>query len=172
MRYTTLIDISEIPTIYNNLNARLLYLHMALRSGYHDNDRDQLKCSLRRLADAAGLTLSATRHALGLLEREKLITRTDHAWQVKKWINETPPTPRSKKGTAAAAAAGNIGERYEKEIQEYQLKVNNAIRSMSKEEIITWLEELKDGKCLRHHGVSINPTQRNIDWLTNVIKKL
>lgn len=60
MRYTTIVDISEYASLYRNHNARLVYLHLALRSGYHDNDRDLIDVSVRRLADAVA-SLSARR---------------------------------------------------------------------------------------------------------------
>lgn len=99
MRYTTIIDISEIPILYRNPNTRLLYLHMALRSGYHDEDRDLIAVSIRRLAAESGLTISATRHALQQLESCRMLERVGTAWRVKKWIGEQTITsrPRSEK---------------------------------------------------------------------------
>ena len=86
MRYTTLIDISEIPALYRNVNARLLYLHLVLIAGYHDDDRDLADISIRRLAIDTGLTVSATRHALRMLQDAKLLSRADGLWLVKKWM--------------------------------------------------------------------------------------
>lgn len=96
MRYTTVIDISEFPTIYRNLNARLLYLHLVLMAGYHDDDRDICDISIRRLADASGLTLSATRHALHILERAALISYQGNLILVKKFVQERTISKRSK----------------------------------------------------------------------------
>lgn len=86
MKYTTIIDITEVPAVYRNINARLLYVHMALKSGYHTEDRDVLDMSIRNLSVSAGLTFSATRHALRLLEASKLIKRQGDVWIVKKWL--------------------------------------------------------------------------------------
>ena len=61
MRYTTVIDISEMPEVYKNSTARLIYLHMSLKAGYHDADRDLVKLSIRRLSSDVGVTVSATR---------------------------------------------------------------------------------------------------------------
>ena len=99
MRYTTIIDISEMPSVYRNEHARLLYLHMALRAGYHDNDRDICRLSVRRLAAEVGLTLSATRHALKVLENAVLIKRYQGAYAVRKFVMAAPapPRPRSEK---------------------------------------------------------------------------
>ena len=94
MRYTTIIDISEMPSVYRNEHARLLYLHMALRSGYHDNDRDICRISIRRLAAEVGLTLSATRHALKVLEASALVKRWGDAFAVRKFVMAAPVTPR------------------------------------------------------------------------------
>lgn len=96
MRYTTVIDITEIPAVYKNQNARLVYLHLALKSGYHDNDRDLVALSIRKLACDTGLTVSATRHALGQLEKARLLARQGPFFFVRKWIVEQPITARAK----------------------------------------------------------------------------
>lgn len=101
MRYTTIIDLTEMPELYKNPNVRLLYLHMVLKSGYHDNDRDWLRASIRRLAADTGLTESATRHALAMLQKAKLIARKDGYWAVRKWIAEQPISARAKSKRAA-----------------------------------------------------------------------
>lgn len=88
MRYTTIIDISASRPLYRNHNVRLVYLHMCLRCGYHDNDRDMLRMSIRAIAADTGLSVSATRHALALLLRAKLIERIGDVWRVFKWIPE------------------------------------------------------------------------------------
>lgn len=96
MRYTTVIDISELPDIYKNTTARLIYIHMCLKAGYHDADRDLVKLSIRRLSADVGVTVSATRHALRLLERVGLLTREGELWRVKKWVEEQQITTRAK----------------------------------------------------------------------------
>lgn len=94
MRYTTIIDITEQPAVYRNHNARLVYLHMVLKSGWHDNDRDIIEISIRSLAAAVGLTVSAVRHAMVVLERAGMIKKQGTVWTVRKWIIEETPTPR------------------------------------------------------------------------------
>lgn len=94
MRYTTIIDVTEKAAVYRNHNARLVYLHMVLKSGWHDNDRDLLEISVRQLAAAVGLTVSAVRHALAVLERDGLVKKQGTLWAVKKWTIEEKPTPR------------------------------------------------------------------------------
>lgn len=96
MRYTTVIDISEISEIYKNPTARLLYLHMSLKAGYHDVDRDLVRLSIRRLSADVGVTVSATRHALHQLERVGLLTKEGELWRVKKWVEEQQITTRAK----------------------------------------------------------------------------
>lgn len=96
MRYTTVIDISELPEIYRNMTARLIYVHLSLKAGYHDSDRDLVTLSIRRVAAEVGVTVSATRHALHLLERSGLLTREGQVWRVRKWVEEQTITTRAK----------------------------------------------------------------------------
>lgn len=109
MRYTTIIDLSEFPAVYRNKNVRLVYLHLVLKSGYHDNDRDLIDISIRNLAWSVGLSVSATRHALHILEQARMIKRAGPLWHVRKFIIEQEISPRAKtqkdaKKKAAAAA--------------------------------------------------------------------
>lgn len=173
MRYTTIIDIRELDAIYRNKNVRLVYLHMVLKSGYHDEDRDLLRCSIRNLAWEIGLSVSAVRHALHVLMKSGMVSKNGESWQVKKFFLDTPPTPRPKKAQAQAVKAeGNIGSRYEQEKQDYQQRVIAAVRQCSREEIEAWIEELANGRSIRHHGVAINANQNNIKWLTAVLDKM
>lgn len=139
MRYTTIIDIRELPAIYRNVNARLVYLHMVLASGYHDNDRDQTEISIRRISYETNLTISAVRHALGCLERAGLISRSGITWTVKKFVLETSITPRvrSEKKRREAENAARA-----KAIQEEQ-------EQREKEETRKYREMRKHGDPLR-----------------------
>lgn len=96
MRYTTVIDISEMSEVYRNTTARLIYMHMCLKAGYHDADRDLVRLSIRRVSADVGVTVSATRHALRLLERVGLLTREGELWRVKKWVEEQQITTRAR----------------------------------------------------------------------------
>lgn len=96
MRYTTIIDISASPLLYGNVNVRLVYLHLVLKSGYHDDDKDLIRMSIRRLADETGLTMSAIRHAISMLERATLLKRNGNIWFVRKWIPEQKISSRPK----------------------------------------------------------------------------
>lgn len=85
MRYTTIIDIYNTP-IWRSSSARLIYLYMCLKCGYHNDDRDIIKISLRELSARLGLTLSAVRCALSLLISQGLITSAGvSAYKVTKW---------------------------------------------------------------------------------------
>lgn len=96
MRYTTIIDLSEYTSLYRNHNVRLVYLHMVLRSGWHDEDRDILDLSIRGLAQGAGLSVSSVRNALKQLEKSHLIVRQGNVWSVRKWVLQETPTPRAR----------------------------------------------------------------------------
>ena len=171
MRYTTLIDITEQPALYRNKNARLLYLHMVLKAGYHDNDRDILDKSFRILASEVGLTLSATRHAVAQLEAAGLLKKEQGSWRVKKWIVQEIPTPRTQKTTDRKNGdADNLGARYNQQAEQYKQAVYKAVRSMTKEQLEAWLQELQSGRSLRHMGVQLNANQANIAWLKKVIQ--
>lgn len=175
MRYTTIIDVSADPLVYRNMNARLLYLHMALKSGWHDDDRDRLTMSIRQLAAGAGLTVSATRHAIAVLTKAKLISRDSESgvWTVKKWHLDTPPTPRPRKSQATAATAEHgLVDKMEDQVRRYQDAVLKAVRECTREELEAWLAELREHRSVRHHGAAIAANQQNIDWLSGVIAKM
>lgn len=116
MRYTTIIDITEQPAVYRNINVRLLYLHLCLKCGYHDHDRDIYDRSLRSMAADCGLTLSAVRHALHILEQAQLVLKVGGVWQVKKYIQTAAPTPRPK--TKRQQAEQDISKEREQANQE------------------------------------------------------
>ena len=96
MRYTTIIDISQCQDIYRNQNSRLVYLHLVIKAGYHDHDRDLGRISIRSLAADTGLTISAVRNAIKQLVKWKLLARVDDMWAVRKWVPEQPITTREK----------------------------------------------------------------------------
>lgn len=136
MRYTTIIDISEFPIVYKNPNIRLLYLHMVLKSGYHDDDRDKCFLSIRRLASDIGLTLSATRHALGILQKLGLIFRENDFYYVKKFVLEKPISPRVR----------SEKKQKEAEIRERERQIQSEQEQREKEEKRRYLEMRKSGR--------------------------
>ena len=100
MRYTTIIDVTSAPW-YRNKNVVQVYLHMTLTCGYHDVDRDLYTRSIRSLASDSGVSFAACRHALRVLERDRMIHREGNAWRVTKWIagdaQTVTPRPKSEK---------------------------------------------------------------------------
>lgn len=96
MRYTTIIDIRELPQIWNNQNIARAYLFLCLASGYHDADRDLVKVSVRGLAALTGLSVAASRHALTQLQKAGLITRQGGTWRVIKFVITEIPAARPK----------------------------------------------------------------------------
>lgn len=130
MRYTTIIDLREYPELYRNINIRILYLHLVLVSGYHDDDRDQVKTSIRRLAYDCNITLSAARNALRQLSREGLLRMEDGMYIVTKWTPQKPITSRAKtqdeqQRREAAQAATEARRKKEEKEEEQARKVNN-----------------------------------------------
>lgn len=120
MRYTTIIDITEQGAVYRNIHCRLLYLHMVLRAGYHDDDRDIFKGSVRSTAAQVGITVSACRNALRQLMAAKLLEKVDNGWKVTKWVLTPTITarPKNQKEQSDRQAAGKIIENYERQVQE------------------------------------------------------
>ena len=132
MRYTTIIDITDIPAVYSSRSATTLYLYLVLKSGYHDDDRDLISTSIRRLCLATGLTLSACRHALAVLQAAGLISREGSGFRVKKWLPEQPISARAKKKTSgaipdASAAALERALEQERRQREQEERQRNAI---------------------------------------------
>lgn len=168
MRYTTVIDVTEIPDIWRNPNCTRLYFYMAMRCGYHDNDRDRLCISIRNLAYAAGLSLSACRHALKVLQKFGLVSPMGEYYLVKKFLLETKPTSRTQRTTGA----GGIITEFEKSEHELRLKaIKKAVKSCSRQEAEAWLNELQKGQSNVHYGAQIPATESWIKWLQKLIPK-
>lgn len=136
MRYTTIIDIREFPQIYRNDHAKLVYLHLTLISGYHDEDRDQTPISIRQICYDTGLSLSAVRHSLKVLISAGLLTRSGITWTVKKFVLDKPISPRIRSEKKRTAAENLERERIIKEEQSQR----------EKEEKRKYQEEIKAGK--------------------------
>ena len=136
MRYTTIIDITEYKALYRNANARLVYLHLVLTSGYHDHDRDMSDLSIRNTAREVGLTISATRHALEALQKYNLLARSGPTWMVKKWVVQAPITARAK----TQQAETNAQRAVEEELERKRLERKRATEERKRHEL------LKQGK--------------------------
>lgn len=172
MRYTTVIDISEFREVYKNMNARLLYLHMALKCGYHDDDRDMIITSIRRLAMDTGLTVSAVRHALGVLERQQLLVKTSNGYRVKKWVAIETPTPRTQKNTVKSdSSLDRLLREQEQQQIEFQRKLSAAVQKLTREQLEQWATELSQGRSVKHCGIRLNVNRANIEYLQNEAKK-
>lgn len=143
MRYTTIIDITEIPELWRNANASRVYLYMTLRSGYHDDDRDQLRVSLRRLAMETGCSVAATRHALQMLVKYQLLLKDGDKWRVRKFVLEQKPTPRTQKNTAPADSSMSRLIDEQRAREERIMKKTHYLQTARVEELrelISWLE--------------------------------
>lgn len=136
MRYTTIIDIREFPQIYRNNHVKLVYLHLVLISGYHDEDRDQTPISIRQICYDTGLSLSAVRHSLKVLISAGLLSRSGITWTVKKFVLDKPISPRIRSEKKRSAAENFERERIIKEEQSQR----------EKEEKRKYQEEIKAGK--------------------------
>ena len=172
MRYTTVIDLREYPQAYRSQSVRLLYLHMCLVAGYHETDRDVVSTSLRRLATSAGLTLSATRHALKVLESVGLLKRTSQGLLVVKWVQSEQVAVRpSAKAVKPDRGLSESLRRADAAQEEYARRVEAAVKQCTVEELQQWAQELDEGRSLRHRGVQLNANKRNVQWLNEVIKR-
>ena len=149
MRYTTVIDVTEIDDVWQNPNITRLYLFMALKCGYHDDDRDILRISLRNLAAQASLTLSATRHALKVLENSKLVAHEKEAWKITKFVLDKKPTSRTQKTTMTMSASEEAAEKARaadmKKEEEIRMK-REFLHNASADEIQTIIEKLNERK--------------------------
>ena len=171
MRYTTVIDIMDFPQIYRNLHARLVYIHMALKAGYHDDDRDICRLSIRNLAADVGITVSATRNALLQLEKAGLISKSSDFWIVKKWVATETPSPRTQATVAKKAAGLSDAIRKNDEDQEERSRqIYEWIRTSSRNDIKALVDKLKGGKMARINGQRIYPSAKSIEWFENQLK--
>lgn len=171
MRYTTVIDITDFPQIYRNLNARLVYIHMALKAGYHDDDRDICRLSIRSLAADVGITVSATRNALLQLEKSGLISKSSDCWIVKKWVLQESPTPRTQKTVSNKDSKLSAEIRKNDQEQEERARqITEWVRSSSREQIQELVTKLENGKLARINGQRVYPSSQSIQWFENQLR--
>lgn len=110
MRYTTVIDISEMADVYRNPAVVRVYIHMTLKCGYHDTDRDIYTGSIRRIMADLGLSLSAARHAIKVLQAHHLVRLQGGVYVITKYIPSEVITPRAKTAKQAAQQAAQQAE--------------------------------------------------------------
>ena len=113
---------------------------MVLKSGYHDDDRDQCRFSIRRLSYDSGLTISAVRHALGVLQRFGLVVHENGVFFVKKFVLEKPISPRIR----------SEKKRKEAEQREIERQFKEEEEKRQKEEKRRYLESWKNGNPLEN----------------------
>lgn len=146
MRYTPIIDISEQPSIYQNINIRLVYLHMVLKSGYHDYNRDMLDISIRKLANDVGISVGATRHALQQLINAKMIVRQNNVYYVRKYILTPEITPRIKTKRQQELRQQQQEEQRKQEVRQQTYKQEqqrrDALRKQGKTEYMLYYETM------------------------------
>lgn len=164
MRYTTHISVTEIPEIWRNHNATRLYFWMTDICGYHDDDRDMLTASLRRMALACGLTLDAVRHAVGLLQRHGLISRDGKGWRVTKYVIDQKPTARTQakaKGKTDTASITRLLDDRERR----QRAIEDGCRAATLQQAREWLEVMEQGRTVTIGGERVRPTAEWLAWL-------
>lgn len=146
MRYTTVIDISKL-SLYRNPNVRLVYLHLCLRAGYHDDDRDVVALSYRQLAAEVGITLSACRHALKILTDHKMVYQRDGIIWVRKWLQEPQITPRKQADKQAVKQAqeqeANRIRKAAQEAEDAHRQMMDDIKASGKTSLQVYLERLE-----------------------------
>lgn len=142
MRYTTIIDIREFPTIYRNINCRMVYLHLCLSCGYHDSDRDISQLSLRRLAEEVGITLSATRNALRVLEKHGLVSTNNGILSVTKWVSAKSISKRQEIAPAAKERAKQ--ERKEELQRERERQEREELHAKGKTQFMIYYEAMME----------------------------
>lgn len=134
MRYTTIIDISQCPEIYKNRHARLVYLHLCLKSGYHDHDRDLVRTSIRILSADTGLSVSAVRNAVRQLIKWRLLELQNGIYKVTKWVPEQtissrPKSRRQQQADELAAERVRQNEQREREAELERIRRQNLAAS-------------------------------------------
>lgn len=173
MRYTTVIDVTEIPAVWGNPNIRTVYFYLALRSGYHAQDRDRISVSYRRLAALVGISEDAARHALRILEREQLIRREGKDFLVKKWLIEEFPQERLPEKKSQVAKERELQEK--KATEEWNNGLRQAVKHSTPEELETWLEKLlkhaPSSRCY-FKGAYLYNKDSHVKWLKDVIIKV
>lgn len=88
-KYIIISDISKCPC-YSNINARILYLHIACNV---DTSTYNYCQSYRRLALETGLSVDAVRHAVKQLERDGLVTTHVAPHQATQYAPQATPQP-------------------------------------------------------------------------------
>lgn len=172
MRYTTIIDITEFSGVWASSSCRELYLYMVLKSGWHDDDRDMIRASIRQLSAATGLTKSAVEHAIRQLTKAGLLAREGQAYRVTKWTLQPKPSPRPRQDQQrAAAASSDIARQAELQAEERRRRLIHTVATITKEEGLQWVQEVENGRYLIHGGCYLPRSKAWLEWLKKEVAK-
>lgn len=172
MRYTTIIDITEFAGVWASSSCRELYLYMVLKSGWHDDDRDMIRSSIRQLSAATGLTKSAVEHAIRQLSKAGLLAKEGQAFRVTKWTLQPKPSPRPRQDQQRAAAANSdVARQWELQLEESRRRLIHVVTNITKEEGLQWIQEVEDGRYLKHGGCTLPRRKDWLEWLKNEVSK-
>lgn len=172
MRYTTIIDITEFPAIWSSASCRTLYLHLVLKSGWHDDDRDIIRSSIRQLSANTGLTKSAVEHAIRQLTKAGLLDKVGQAYRVTKWTLQPKPSPRPRQDQQrAAAASSDVARKWEEQLEESRRRLIHTVSTITKEEGLQWIQEVEDGRYLKHGGCTLPRRKDWLEWLKKEVAK-
>lgn len=151
MRYTTIIDITDIPQVYNNINATRVYLHLCLTCGFTADDMDTIRISYRQLAAQLSMTLAAVRHSLSLLIRYHLITIEDNIISVRKYLPkaEYKDRPKTQQAFKDEQFRKKVKADFEKSIEEAknfeeEQKIENQRRKQQREAFCQHYKAMKE----------------------------
>lgn len=174
MRYTTIVDIRELP-LYRNPSVRQLYLHLVLLSGYHDSDLDRVSVSVRGLASQTGLTISAVRHALDVMAKAGLVRREGGALMVTKYVlkDGIPKRARTKKEQQEQQLSRER-EQQEVESKRREIQEQNEVimTQFTLDDLIEWSEDLKTkrpGNICYHKGCKCRNDDKGREYLAKWI---
>lgn len=162
MRYTTVIDVTEIADIWRNPNISRLYFYMAMKCGFHDNDRDLIKISLRVLAGQTGLTLSACRHAVKVLQAHGLLTIENEKFRVTKFILDKKPTSRTQRNTTSSGVEEMRERQRLQELEKERLlrEKKELLHAISADECREIIERLSEkNRSISFRGVVFQPSE-------------
>lgn len=172
MRYTTIIDITEFPAIWSSASCRTLYLHLVLKSGWHDDDRDMIRSSIRQLSANTGLTKSAVEHAIRQLTKAGLVEKAGQAFRVTKWTLQPKPSPRPRQDQQrAAAASSDIARQAELQAEDGRRRLIHRVATITKEEGLQWIQEVEEGRYLSHGGCTLPRRKDWLEWLKKEVSK-
>lgn len=172
MRYTTIIDITEFAGVWASASCRELYLYMVLKSGWHDDDRDMIRASIRQMSAATGLTKSAVEHAIRQLTKAGLLAREGQAYRVTKWTLQPKPSPRPRQDQQRSVAANSdVARQWEMQLEESRRRLIHVVSNITKEEGLQWIQEVEDGRYLKHGGCTLPRRKDWLEWLKKEVAK-